>query len=108
MYVPNIFQFEMENYKLFILDERLEKVTTAFSTAKKQSEDIEVGEYFPPEGSSSILFCVSDTGEEPEVHGLFFGGARYKDQIRTTGVANHIFGVDFTYDENVVSKYSDV
>ena len=107
MYVPNIFQFEMENYKLFILDECSEKVTTAFSTAKKQSEDIEVGEYFPPEGSSSI-FCVSDTGEEPKVHGLFFGGARYKDQIRITGVANHIFGVDFTYDENVVSKYSDV
>ena len=52
MYIPNIFQFEMENYKLFILDERSEKVTTAFSTAKKQSEDIEVGEYFPREGSS--------------------------------------------------------
>ena len=35
MYVPNIVQFEMENYKLFILDERSEKVTAAFSTAKK-------------------------------------------------------------------------
>ena len=38
MYVPNIFQFEMENYKLFILDERSEKVTAAFSTAKKNSQ----------------------------------------------------------------------
>ena len=97
----------MEGYKTFVLDERHEKTTSAFSTAKKQDEEVSIGEFFPPEGSGAVFFR-SEKDSQPEVHGIFLGGARYHDQIRTTGLSNNLFLVDFSWDANVVYKYSDI
>ena len=86
------------------LSRKRKRTTVSISTSKKSKEEIKLGNYVPPEGHSAFFVHL----DSARACLISFGGVSFKDQVSTSDEAALIIISEFSWDEDLVSKYDDL
>ena len=98
-------QSQEEGVRIFTeLCRKSKKPTVAISTAKRSKEELQLGNYVPPEGHCAFLVPLEPTSAAL----ISFGGVSHKDQVSTSSEAALIIITEIIWDDDLVSRYDDL